>query len=77
MSSQDAANAQRVASASSRKECWDARDAFFACADASSEGQVEARCAREWEAFNKRCLPSWVKHFMMQRNLGSGKPPGS
>mmetsp|Transcript_3231 Transcript_3231/g.7623 ORF Transcript_3231/g.7623 Transcript_3231/m.7623 type:complete len:83 (-) Transcript_3231:17-265(-) len=63
----------KVTSAVKRKECWAARDAFFACLD-RGDGQMtpeaERRCSAEWRDFQKRCLPSWVKHFVMQRNLG-------
>ncbi|CAE6951271.1 COA6 [Symbiodinium microadriaticum] len=62
-----------MANGAKRRECWASRDAFFACLD-QGDGQMgpeaEKRCAKEWIQFQKRCLPSWVKHFVMQRNLG-------
>ncbi|CAE8604106.1 unnamed protein product, partial [Polarella glacialis] len=61
-----------------RKECWAARDVFFQCLDEGG-GEVgpeaQSRCSKEWIQFQGRCLPSWVKHFMMQRNLGVGPQP--
>mmetsp|Transcript_36055 Transcript_36055/g.67145 ORF Transcript_36055/g.67145 Transcript_36055/m.67145 type:complete len:83 (-) Transcript_36055:118-366(-) len=67
------AEGKTLASGAKRRECWAARDGFFACLD-KGDGQMspeaEKRCAPEWLEFQKRCLPSWVKHFIMQRNLG-------
>jgi hypothetical protein len=46
---------------SARKKCWAARDAYFACADASSF------CFLSRRAFTSACPSAWVRHFDKKR----------
>ncbi|CAK0851103.1 unnamed protein product, partial [Prorocentrum cordatum] len=70
-----------IASGSRRRACWEARDAFFACVDAGRADHA-ARCEQELGAFEARCPPSWVKHFMLgawlrpRARSGSGEAAG-
>ncbi|CAK9054880.1 unnamed protein product [Durusdinium trenchii] len=46
-----------MVSGSKRRECWAARDAFFACLD-QGDGQMspeaEKRCSEEWQQFQAK-----------------------
>merc|ERR1740121_42455 len=77
------ASAGNAAPAFRRKECWAARDEFFACVHVASAAEGVSgprmsayvrhvasdggRCVREGELFEERCPPSWVHHFILQR----------
>ena len=47
----------------SRKNCWTARDAFFACA----EQHGDRACWRTRRAYTAACPASWVAHFDKKR----------
>jgi hypothetical protein len=47
---------------SSRHRCYKARDAYYACVDAS-EKDIGAVCAAQRAAFEASCAKSWVQHF--------------
>lgn len=50
-----------------RTACWAARDAFWACADASLDAATSWGCWRLKRAYHAACPPSWVKHFDAKR----------
>lgn len=59
-----------------RRECWDARDAFFACLtsngidnslDPQVASTVESQCGRLRLTFENSCVESWFKYFQEKR----------
>ncbi|CEL94959.1 unnamed protein product [Vitrella brassicaformis CCMP3155] len=56
----------------SRKECWEARDVYFACLD--QHGGDAEQCKKEKEAFEAKCLVSWQKHFLLQKQYRVALP---
>lgn len=52
---------------SNRKACHEARDIFFACADAN--GDNTSKCRSEWKNFEKNCPASWVAHFVRKHKF--------
>ncbi len=47
---------------SARQRCYKARDAYYACGDAS-EKDSSAVCGAQRAAFEASCAKSWVQHF--------------
>jgi len=59
-----------------REECHKARDDFFACINACvSDDQVSEKCIFQKSDFEKKCPPSWVHHFVIQRQVDTNPPP--
>uniref|UniRef100_A0AC34PUW1 PRORP domain-containing protein n=1 Tax=Panagrolaimus sp. JU765 TaxID=591449 RepID=A0AC34PUW1_9BILA len=56
---------------SSRKACHEARDLFFACADAN--GEDTKKCRTELKNFEKNCPASWVAHFIRKHKFDKYK----
>lgn len=61
---------------SSRKQCWDARDAFFSCLDGidvinaqdpSQQKQIKQSCRKQESQFHDSCAESWIKYFKEKR----------
>ncbi|KAF4675966.1 Cytochrome c oxidase assembly factor 6 [Perkinsus olseni] len=50
-----------------REKCWKARDDFFQCLTDNNED--EGKCRESKETFHSDCLPTWVKHFTLQRQV--------
>ncbi|KAK3376768.1 oxidoreductase-like protein [Lasiosphaeria ovina] len=57
-----------------RKRCWEARDSYFACLDASSivdplkdEKKAAKACAHESTQFERDCATQWVTYFKKWR----------
>lgn len=46
---------------SSRKVCWEKRDAYFACLDKNDN--LSESCTPEKDEYYKICPGSWIKHF--------------
>mmetsp|Transcript_1367 Transcript_1367/g.3136 ORF Transcript_1367/g.3136 Transcript_1367/m.3136 type:complete len:97 (-) Transcript_1367:138-428(-) len=61
-------------SASSRVTCYDNRDEYFACLEAS--GDDKSKCSALQKKFQNNCHPAWVKYFEQQREKlkMQGKP---
>lgn len=56
----------------SRKDCWEAKDAYFACLDryeAKEQFVPRTTCEEERHKFEDQCLPSWQAHFLAQRGV--------
>lgn len=46
-----------------RQQCWDARDAYFACLDQSGvvkAGEEKGACVAQESVYAKNCAKSWV-----------------
>eukprot|EP01134_Creolimax_fragrantissima_P002914 CFRG2914T1 len=54
-----------------RAECYTNRDAYFECLTNNKEDK-EA-CTALLEKFEATCMPSWVKHFIRQREWNQEK----
>ncbi|SCU85003.1 LAMI_0C09758g1_1 [Lachancea mirantina] len=61
---------------SSRKQCWESRDAFFTCLDRievvnaldpSQTGAIKSQCSKEESRFEQDCATSWIKYFKEKR----------
>jgi len=56
-----------------RQRCWDARDAYYACLNATGvvvPGEESSKqCRAENKAFVKNCAKSWVEYFNKRRVL--------
>ena len=49
---------------SARQRCYKARDAYYACADASETNKdPSSACRAQRAAFEASCAKSWVQHF--------------
>ncbi|EFN59025.1 hypothetical protein CHLNCDRAFT_137711 [Chlorella variabilis] len=51
-----------------REQCWQARDAFYACVEAAGvtytvDAPIPAQCSATRAAYTSACKASWVKHF--------------
>ncbi len=58
-----------------RTRCYKARDDFFQCVD-EKEPNFEA-CDQLKKNFESQCPPSWVHHFVLQRETREpAQPPG-
>ncbi|EAU85237.1 hypothetical protein CC1G_06253 [Coprinopsis cinerea okayama7 len=59
-----------------RQQCWDARDAYFACLD--RQGVVKAgeegnACASENKAYHENCAKSWIEYFNQRRIIADAQ----
>ncbi|GAA5849833.1 hypothetical protein JCM8547_000580 [Rhodosporidiobolus lusitaniae] len=57
---------------SARAQCWDSRDAYFACLDRNGvqvPGQEDGKCKREDGEYRGKCAGSWVDYFNKRRVL--------
>ncbi|KNC82380.1 hypothetical protein SARC_05331 [Sphaeroforma arctica JP610] len=54
-----------------RAECHSNRDAYFECL--TNKNEDRAACAELFEKFEATCMPSWVKHFVRQREWNREK----
>ncbi|KAK9898040.1 hypothetical protein P389DRAFT_210396 [Cystobasidium minutum MCA 4210] len=52
---------------SARRACWDSRDEYFKCLDAS--GDSDSSCTKQKASFEKNCAASWVDYFIKRRQL--------
>ncbi|KZT57945.1 hypothetical protein CALCODRAFT_422178, partial [Calocera cornea HHB12733] len=56
-----------------RKRCWDARDAYFLCLDASNflapGSETGVTCKKERKTYDGSCAKSWVEYFDKRRVL--------
>lgn len=57
-----------------RAQCWEGRDAFFACLDRASivdsvkeDAKARQACPKELAAFESACKDSWVTYFKKRR----------
>jgi cytochrome c oxidase assembly factor 6 len=53
---------------STRQECWDSRDRFFACLDKNNiidaikeDAKARTACSSEVNEFESHCISSWVR----------------
>ena len=47
-----------------RKKCWESRDAYYSCLDASGilkPGDEGKACTEQLKGFEKNCAKSWVR----------------
>lgn len=59
----DTAAAKMELTKTERATCYDARDAFYACARAAGKDAVESKCAAFRQAYESSCPQAWVRHF--------------
>ncbi|KAL1973131.1 hypothetical protein VTN31DRAFT_6673 [Thermomyces dupontii] len=59
---------------SSREQCYNARDAFFACLDrhdildaVKNDAEARRKCGKEIAEFESACSKTWVKYFKEKR----------
>jgi cytochrome c oxidase assembly factor 6 len=57
-----------------RQKCWDSRDAYYACLDASNvlkPGEEGTACSRQLKEYEKNCAKSWVclLHHRVKQSL--------
>ncbi|KAI0050518.1 hypothetical protein FA95DRAFT_1487183 [Auriscalpium vulgare] len=67
-----------AASRQDRTRCWEARDAYFACLDASGvvvAGSEGSRCAGQNKAYQENCARSWIDYFNKRRVLAEQQKP--
>ncbi|QIX00993.1 hypothetical protein AMS68_006510 [Peltaster fructicola] len=57
-----------------RAQCWEGRDAFFACLDRAGivdsvkeDGRARQACPKELAQFETACKDSWVTYFKKRR----------
>ncbi len=56
-----------------RQKCYEARDKFFQCVDKfKSDDEVVKNCMKLKDEFEQACPPSWVHHFVLQRQTKAG-----
>jgi len=56
-----------------RQKCYEARDKFFQCIDKfKSDDEVVKNCMKLKDEFEQACPPSWVHHFVLQRQTKAG-----
>ncbi|KAK9476011.1 cytochrome oxidase c subunit VIb-domain-containing protein [Lipomyces japonicus] len=62
-------NKAAAISRSDRQQCWDARDAYFACLDKKKikNPQVEDSSACSNIEFKSLCRQTWVEYFIARR----------
>lgn len=46
-----------------RQACWDARDTFWKCLDATGQPPDESKCVDLRKKYAEMCPPTWVTHF--------------
>lgn len=52
-----------------RAECYDARDAYFACTDKQpKDADAKAACKEFFDKFEKSCGCKWTEHFIRKRD---------
>lgn len=63
-----------------RKQCWSARDVFFACLDQhkildprSDKKSAQKACPQELRDFQNLCIPAWVEYFEQKRLANAAK----
>ncbi|KAH6871467.1 cytochrome oxidase c subunit VIb-domain-containing protein [Coprinopsis sp. MPI-PUGE-AT-0042] len=59
-----------------RKQCWDARDAYFSCLDRQrivKAGEEGAACAAENKAYAENCAHSWIEYFNQRRVIADAQ----
>jgi cytochrome c oxidase assembly factor 6 len=57
-----------------RQQCWDARDAYFACLDARGvlkAGDEAGACASQEVTYGENCAKSWVRACALRWWVGS------
>lgn len=61
---------------SSRRQCWDSRDAFFQCLDKidvinpldpAQQKKIKQNCQKQEAKFHNSCAESWIKYFKEKR----------
>ena len=55
------ATGEKLLNKAERKQCWDARDAFWNCM--KSNGEEISKCADLRQGFEEFCPNTWVVHF--------------
>ena len=56
-----------------RSRCYEARDKFFQCVDKfQSDDEIVKNCLKLKDEFEQSCPPSWVHHFVLQRQTRTG-----
>ncbi|KIY63550.1 hypothetical protein CYLTODRAFT_359798 [Cylindrobasidium torrendii FP15055 ss-10] len=60
-----------------RKQCWESRDAYFACLDRAGVVQAGTEqggaCKAESSAYGKNCAQSWIDYFNQRRILAEAQ----
>ncbi|KZT02540.1 uncharacterized protein LAESUDRAFT_661530 [Laetiporus sulphureus 93-53] len=59
-------------SRTSRKKCWESRDAYFACLDRASvltPGDEGEACIEAKTTYEQDCAKSWIDYFNKRRVL--------
>ncbi|KAG0680079.1 hypothetical protein C6P41_000347 [Kluyveromyces marxianus] len=66
----------KAPSRSSRKQCWESRDLFFACLDKidvvnaldpKHQKVIKSTCSSEEAKFEHDCATSWISYFKEKR----------
>ncbi|KAH3903120.1 related to Cytochrome c oxidase assembly factor 6 [Saccharomycodes ludwigii] len=66
----------KAPSRSSRKQCWDSRDAYFNCLDKidvidsldpRNKSKISSVCGKQEKKFEYDCATSWIKYFKEKR----------
>ncbi|KAI0791183.1 cytochrome oxidase c subunit VIb-domain-containing protein [Abortiporus biennis] len=55
-----------------RQKCWESRDAYFACLDATGvvkPGDEGSKCKETKVVYEQNCAKSWVDYFNKRRVL--------
>ncbi|KAI5119452.1 hypothetical protein M0805_008389 [Coniferiporia weirii] len=55
-----------------RQKCWESRDAYFACLDASGvvkPGEEGKACSAQLKSYENDCAKSWIEYFNQRRVL--------
>ncbi|BGO99376.1 cytochrome c oxidase, subunit VIb [Rhodotorula toruloides] len=71
-SSDSASNSGAAPDRSQRSQCWESRDAYFACLDKNGvqvPGQEGEACKKENNEYKGKCAGSWVDYFNKRRVL--------
>ncbi|TEB23273.1 hypothetical protein FA13DRAFT_1600148, partial [Coprinellus micaceus] len=59
-----------------RKQCWDARDAYFACLDQRGvikAGEEGSACAALKDKYEGQCAKSWIDYFNQRRVIAEAQ----
>lgn len=74
-SSDSASNSGAAPDRSQRSQCWESRDAYFACLDKNGvqvPGQEGEACKKENNEYKGKCAGSWVSRQFSHRFEGCG-----
>ncbi|KAH7878125.1 cytochrome oxidase c subunit VIb-domain-containing protein [Lentinula edodes] len=61
-----------------RKQCWEARDQYFACLDSvgilkPGDEKTSVACSSKNKAYEQKCAKSWIEYFDQRRVIAEAQ----